>query len=96
MNDFSFSNGSLLLVYQRLDVSGVYSFFFSKIFFHMNHLQGLYCICYNVASVSCFGCLVLGRVIESPPSALEGEVLAREVPVIVFLRECHNILSAYQ
>ena len=31
-----------------------------------------------------------------PPSALEGEVLAREVPVIVFLRECQNILRAYQ
>ena len=32
MNYFIFSNGSLLLVNQRLDVSGVYSFFF-KIFF---------------------------------------------------------------
>ena len=43
-----------------------------------------------------YGILAPQPVIEPAPSALEGEVLAREVPVIVFLRECQNILRNYQ
>ena len=54
----------------------------------MDHFFSLYCICYNIASVLCFGfvapeacgVLALWPGIEPAPPALEGEVLTTGPP----------------
>ena len=62
----------------------------------LNLLQCCFCFMFWDFGPGAYGILAPQPVIEPAPSALEGEVLAREVPVIVFLRECQNILRNYQ
>ena len=62
----------------------------------MDHFESLYWICYNIASVSCFGCKTCGISgpqpgIEPTPLVLEGEVLTteplRKSPLWIFRRD---------
>ena len=60
-------------------------YFFFKDFFDVDHFKSLYWICYNIASVLCFGFLAWRILAPQPgikpvPPALEGKVLTTAEP----------------